>query len=150
MSNTPSFVSKPLHNKEIYHQHLKNVISLTAFVTTNNLFVTRGKFKMLQHVTLESQISISNATALAVQGAIKTTSVDESKAAARLIERCLKSMNEMETLARESNFDAIGKIVANPDFLNFENAATLLVRSDLLTSDEKVSFIILCRQLFDY
>ena len=59
-------------------------------------------------------------------------------------------MNEMETLSRESNFDAIGKIVANPDFLNFENAATLLVRSDLLTSDEKVSFIILCRQLFDY
>ena len=77
--------------------------------------------------------------ASAVQGSIKSSSLQETKAAASLIKRCIDSMVQIETLSREGNYDAIGKILASADFQNIESAATVLVRSDLLTADEKVS-----------
>lgn len=77
----------------------------------------------------------------AVQGTIKPSSLEEAKAAAALIQRCLKRMAEIDTLAKESNYDAIGKILASADFLSIESAFTVLVRSDAISADEKVNLI---------
>lgn len=75
----------------------------------------------------------------AVQGAIKPSSIEEAKAAAALIQRCLKQMAEIDALAKDSNYDAIGKILASADFQSIESASTVLVRSDALSADEKVT-----------
>ena len=56
-----------------------------------------------------------------------------------MIQKCLKRMTEIDTLAKEGNYDDIGKILATSDFQSIESASTVLVRSDALSADEKVT-----------
>ena len=74
----------------------------------------------------------------AVQGTIKPSSLEEAKAAAALIQRCLKRMAEIDILAKDRNYDEIGKILATADFQSIESASTVLVRSDALSADDRV------------
>ena len=46
----------------------------------------------------------------AVQGSIKTSSLEESKAAVSLIKRCLDSLNDMEAAAKNADYEGVGKL----------------------------------------
>ena len=83
--------------------------------------------------------SISNKPAQAVSGAIKTSSLQESKDAVTVVKKCLDGIISMENSLQKSDYDEIGRILSGSEYQEFEKAATILVRSDLLTADEKVS-----------
>ena len=75
----------------------------------------------------------------AVSGAIKSSSSQQSKDAVSVVKKCLDGITNMEAALLKSDYDEIGRILSGSEYQDFEKASTILVRSDLLTSDEKVS-----------
>mmetsp|Transcript_7987 Transcript_7987/g.13270 ORF Transcript_7987/g.13270 Transcript_7987/m.13270 type:complete len:226 (+) Transcript_7987:33-710(+) len=75
----------------------------------------------------------------AVQGSIKTSTVEESKSAVTTVKKCLDGVGKMDALAAKGDYAEIGKLLSAQEFQDFEKAATVLVRSDALTADEKVA-----------
>jgi hypothetical protein len=77
--------------------------------------------------------------ARAAAGGLKTSSLQESKAAASTVKKCLDGVNSMEALAGKGDYEGIGKLLSAAEFQDFEKAATVLVRSEALSADEKVA-----------
>lgn len=117
-----------MNNKECF-KNLKKITFFGLIFTSSYLTSSPSSILNFQN----------NIIVHAVQGSIKTSSLEETKAAASLVKRCVDSLNEMEKAAKNGDYETVGKLMASNDFQNFENAATILVRSDQLTADEKVS-----------
>jgi hypothetical protein len=77
--------------------------------------------------------------ARAAAGGLKTSSLQESKAAVQTVKKCLDGVNSMEALASKGDYEGIAKIASGAEFQDFEKAATVLVRSEALSADEKVA-----------
>lgn len=78
-------------------------------------------------------------SARADQGSIKSSTLEESKAAALQVKACLDGLKQMDVLADKKDFQAIGDMLSTPSFQKFESAATVLVRSDAISADDKVA-----------
>jgi hypothetical protein len=75
----------------------------------------------------------------AVQGVIKISSEEETINAINQVKKCIFFIGEMDVELEKKNYQAIADILTKKEFENFEQAATTLVRSNLLTPDDKVA-----------
>jgi hypothetical protein len=73
------------------------------------------------------------------QGSIKSSTLEESKKAALQVKTCLEGLKQMDSLVEKKDFQAIGDLLSTPAFQKFESAATVLVRSEALSADDKVA-----------
>mmetsp|Transcript_24633 Transcript_24633/g.35348 ORF Transcript_24633/g.35348 Transcript_24633/m.35348 type:complete len:206 (+) Transcript_24633:53-670(+) len=64
-------------------------------------------------------------------------SVNETRNAALLVQRCLKNVKEMEIAEKNSNVTRIETILQSSDFNFFDQATTLLLQSSLLNNVDK-------------
>ena len=77
--------------------------------------------------------------AFAVSGSIKSSTLAESKEAVGVVKKCIDSVVDMERAVAAGDYNEVGRLLSGKEFLDFEKAATVLVRSDALNADEKVS-----------
>ena len=70
---------------------------------------------------------------------VKASTAEESLKAAREIKAGLKSLAEMQVAAAKADWETVKMLLQRPEFKNFDNTATTLVRSDLLTAEDKTS-----------
>jgi hypothetical protein len=77
--------------------------------------------------------------AFAVSGSIKSSTLAESKEAVGVVKKCIDSLVDMERAVAAGDYNEMGRLLSGKEFLEFEKAATVLVRSDALNADEKVS-----------
>lgn len=70
---------------------------------------------------------------------VKASTAEESLKAAREIKAGLKSLAEMQIAATKADWETVKTLLNRPEFKNFDNTATTLVRSDLLTAEDKTS-----------
>ena len=75
----------------------------------------------------------------AVSGSIKSSTLAESKEAVGVVKKCIDSVVDMERAVSAGDYNEVGRLLSGKEFLDFEKAATVLVRSDALNADEKVS-----------
>lgn len=126
------------HPVSAYDLKIRLFTKYLAIVSSGTIAAAVSNLGKILKIKIMYNDNVKLGSANAVQGAIKASSINESKEAALLIQRCLNKMNEIELLAKDGNYDSIGKILASPDFQGIENASSILVRSDALTADEKV------------
>lgn len=74
-----------------------------------------------------------------VSAAVKASSTEEAQKAAREIKVALRSMADMQDAASKAEWETVKDLLERLEFKNFENTATTLVRSDLLTAEDKTS-----------
>ena len=77
--------------------------------------------------------------AFAVQGAIKASTLAETKAAVEQIKTCLDGLQAMEVAASKQEWQVIGDLISTKPYMKFEDAATALVRSDSISAEDKQS-----------
>ncbi|GAB5037648.1 Hypothetical protein NocV09_09400100 [Nannochloropsis oceanica] len=70
---------------------------------------------------------------------VKPSTAEESIKAAREIKAGLKSLAEMQVAASKADWETVKTLLSRPEFKNFDSTATTLVRSDLLTAEDKTS-----------
>ena len=75
----------------------------------------------------------------AVQGSIKSSTLQESKDAVSQIKSCLSALNSMDALVASGDFQKIADILSGPPFSTLESSTGVLVRSDALTPEDKVA-----------
>lgn len=112
-----------INSKQINNSLLK--FNVTAILSTTLL------------LSLTSIIQIR--PSYAMQGQIKPSSIEEAKAAVNQVKHCLEAIELMEIAALSNEYQKIGDILSNSIFQTFENAATILVRSDALSSEDKIA-----------
>lgn len=77
--------------------------------------------------------------ATAVQGSVKAATLAESKVAAKQIQDCLEGISKMEKLASGGEYQKVADVYSTPTFSTLETAAGVLVRSEALSPDDKVT-----------
>lgn len=90
-------------------------------------------------IILASTPAINLYPVLADQGAIKTSTLAETKAAILQVKACIEGLNEMEQAANKGDYPLVAKILSSSPYETFEKAATVIVRSDKLTAEDKVT-----------
>ena len=75
----------------------------------------------------------------AAQGTLKSSTLAEAKEAAMVVKKCLDGTLLMEKVASSGDYDTVGEILSRREYQEFEKAASVLVRSDELTADEKIT-----------
>ena len=69
---------------------------------------------------------------------IQNITVDEARNAALMVQRCLKQVKEMELALRDSNLSKVENILHSGDFKYFEQAANMLLQSEVIGLSDKV------------
>jgi hypothetical protein len=67
--------------------------------------------------------------AFAVSGSIKSSTLAESKEAVGVVKKCIDSVVDMERAVAAGDYNEVGMLLSGKEFLEFEKAATVLVRS---------------------
>jgi hypothetical protein len=67
--------------------------------------------------------------AFAVSGSIKSSTLAESKEAVGVVKKCIDSVVDMERAVAAGDYNEVGRLLSGKEFLDFEKAATVLVRS---------------------
>ena len=67
--------------------------------------------------------------AFAVSGSIKISTLAESKEAVGVVKKCIDSLVDMERAVAAGDYNEMGRLLSGKEFLEFEKAATVLVRS---------------------
>lgn len=75
----------------------------------------------------------------AIQGKVGISSLEDTKAAVRTIQAVRDSTNDMEKLALEKDYSGVAKLLNTKQFQDLEPAFTTLVRSDAISSEDKIS-----------
>eukprot|EP01041_Mallomonas_annulata_P004393 gene4393-8742_t len=83
--------------------------------------------------------TMSSQRANAAKGAIKVSTLEEAKFAVQDIKKCLDGMSEMKTAAEKKEYQIIADMLSKPPYTNFEEAASIVVRSDAITPDDKIA-----------
>lgn len=89
------------------------------FLETSSIPVsskTSYQSKILSNALLLNQlivgaVVVNSLPANAVQGSIKTSSAEESKAAAQLVKRCLGAMDIIEAAVNKNNYEEVAKVI---------------------------------------
>ena len=114
-------------------------------VSTVNQFVKARKASQISKVTRVSTLLTANALlslpqpSRAVQGKVGTSSLEDTKAAVRTIQAARDSTNDMEKLAYDNDYAGVAKLLNSKLFRDLEPAFTTLVRSDAISSEDKIS-----------
>lgn len=112
----------PVHLKEISSKGITDICKFFATGAVVTLATTqRGGF------------------ANAVQGSIKSSTTEETRLAVKQIKGCLDQVKEMQVLANQGEYQKIADILSTPAFSTLDNAASVVVRSDLLSSEDKIA-----------
>jgi len=97
-------------------------------------------WSLVAGTVVASGATLGNPTnAFAVQGSIKASTLDESKTAVREIQKVLTGIESVNGLADKKDFQAIADILASPPFLKFDEYCQTLVRSEVVSAEDKVS-----------
>ena len=75
----------------------------------------------------------------AVQGKVGASSLEETKVAVKTIQAARDGTNDMDKLAAAKDYAGIAKLLNEKQFQELEPAFTTLVRSDAISSEDKVS-----------
>ena len=78
-------------------------------------------------------------SAIAVQGSIKSSTLAETKNAVEQVKTCLDGLRTMEEAAAKQDWQVIGDLLSTKPYMKFEDAATILVRSDAVSAEDKQS-----------
>ena len=126
-----------------------SIFTASAYEIPNNKFSVpkpMGLMKIKKPTTAGIIIGTSLLTSLyrirpvnADKGSLKVSSLDDTKNAVQTVKKCLDDLAEITQLVPSKDYEKIANILSNPPFTVFENAATILVRSDLITPEDKVS-----------
>lgn len=82
-------------------------------------------------------LTVPTSAALAVQGSIKSSTLAETKSAVEQIKICLDGIRTMEEAASKQEWQVIGDLLSTKPYMKFEDAATILVRSDAVSAEDK-------------
>ena len=75
----------------------------------------------------------------AAAGAVQKATAEEALTAGRAIVKLAAKCDDLVSLADKSDWEAMGKLLSDPLFVQFDKTAGVLVRSDELTADDKVA-----------
>lgn len=79
------------------------------------------------------------AAARAASGAVPKSSVEEARAAAQSIVAMKNKVAEMEVLAEKGEWESVGSLIEDKIFSDFDKTASVLVRSDKITAEDKTA-----------
>ena len=112
---------------------------ISSYQTNQLLRTINTCFKILTPIAIVSSLTPMPVNAQAVQGSIKPSSLAETKESILVLQSCIESVKQMETDATAGDYQAVADKLSAKNFKALENAATVMVRSDALTSDEKTT-----------
>ena len=75
----------------------------------------------------------------AVQGKVGASSLEDAKAAVKIIQAARDSTSDMDKLASENDYAGVAKLLNAKQFQDLESSFTILVRSDAISSEDKIS-----------
>lgn len=105
--------------------------------------INRALKKTTQFVSIMAPtiaiLNVNKVNAQAQQGQIKPSTTAETKAAILQLKACIELVKTFDADVAKGDFQAIGDKLNSKEFTTFEAAATTIVRSDLLTQDEKTT-----------
>ena len=113
----PSSIREKQVNK--VQNNLKNVLFLSV----------------ISSATISSIPSIS----LASQGAIKSSTLQESKDAVKSIQIVLDDVNSFDKLVEKKEFETIAEKLSSKPFQTFSDSCQTLVRSEVVSAEDKVA-----------
>ena len=112
---------------------------ISSYQTNQLLRTINTCFKILTPIAIVSSLNPISVNAQAVQGSIKPSTLAETKESILVLQSCIESVKQMETDATAGDYQAVADKLSAKNFKALENAATVMVRSDALTSDEKTT-----------
>lgn len=112
---------------------------ISSYQTNQLLRTINTCFKILTPIAIVSSLPPISVNAQAVQGSIKPSSLAETKESILVLQSCIESVKQMESDASAGDYQAVADKLSAKNFKALENAATVMVRSDALTSDEKTT-----------
>lgn len=97
--------------------------------------------KQINTLTKFSSLAVIGAAqrAHAAQGAIKPSTIEETKMAVKAIQEVLDSVQSVDGLVEKKDFDVVAAMFATKAFSEFANNCQTLVRSDAISADDKVN-----------
>ena len=75
----------------------------------------------------------------AAAGAVQKATAEESLTAGRAIVNLAAKCDELDALAAKSDWEAMGKLLSDPLFVQFDKTAGVLTRSDALSAEDKIA-----------
>jgi hypothetical protein len=73
----------------------------------------------------------------AAAGAVVSSSLAETQAAAKQLQLLSKLVGEMETLAGNSDWNGVASILSRKEFVEFDKIANILVRSESISAEDR-------------
>lgn len=107
-------------------------------IRENQVNNVQNNLKNVLFTTLISTASIPSIS-LAAQGAIKTSTLEESKEAVKSIQLVLENVNSFDKLAETKEFDKIAELLSSKPFQAFSDSCQTLVRSEAISAEDKVA-----------
>ena len=102
--------------------------------------VSRQRFwSTAKQVSAAMVVALPASAAFAVQGSIKASTLAETKLAVEQVKTCLDGLRSMEEAASKQEWQVIGDLLSTKPYMKFEEAATILVRSDNVSAEDKQS-----------
>lgn len=125
-------------------QHLCMRLSMSASSsssspTSSPRGVSSRRDSLFRTATAAASSFLLLSSSTPVFAAVKASTAEEAVKAARDVRAGLKSLSEMQVAAAKADWETVKTLLQKPEFKNFENTATTLVRSDLLTAEDKTS-----------
>ena len=108
-------------------------------ITTRRQIGDSVKKHFIVTQSLISTLVLAPVAVQAVQGTVKATPLEETKVAIKKLKAALDGIGPMTDFAKRDEFTKVAEILARDEYSDFDNIATLIVRSDALTQDEKVA-----------
>lgn len=108
-------------------------------INSRRLFSNSFKKQLIFTQSLISTCILIPGAVHAVQGTVKATPLEDTKAAIKKLKAALDGIAPMTDFANKDEFSKVAEILSRNEYSDFENIATLIVRSDALTQDEKVA-----------
>ena len=123
---------------------LFNVTFISAWISSRPPVTARTQFSRdIQEITRSATCLAILNTSLrkveAAQGAIKPSTLEETKSAVKDIQSILDDVNTIPTKADKKEFQEIADVLGGKKFQSFSDSCQILVRSDAVSADDKVA-----------
>ena len=129
-----AFVVRPARQQQ---QH--TCLSMSASSSSSSRGVASRRASLFGTATAAAASFLLLSSPTPAFAGVKASTAEESLKAAREIKAGLKSLAEIQVAATKADWETVKTLLQRPEFKNFDNTATTLVRSDLLTAEDKTS-----------
>lgn len=119
----------------IVHGLKVNHIPLTINSRQKGLLLNRIVSGIIGTVLVNNNVNVVNA----VQGKITPATKEEARDSVQQLKLAMTKMNEISALASKSEYQKIGDILSDKPFSNFDALMNILVRSQELSAEDKIS-----------